>query len=59
MVNMSRGWIANEMMSLTQMLITLHLPVLLLALGILYWRQQQGLIFTKQRKEVSVKVIQA
>jgi hypothetical protein len=47
------------MMSLTQMLITLHLPVLLLALGILYWRQQQGLIFTKQRKEVSVKVIQA
>jgi lipopolysaccharide export system permease protein len=59
MVNMSRGWIANEMMSLTQVLITLHLPVLLLALGILYWRQQQGLIFTKQRKEVSVKVIQA
>jgi len=59
MVNMSRNWIGTGLISLTNMLITLHLPVFLMAISILYWRQQQGLIFTRPRKITSDKAVQA
>ena len=58
MVNMSRNWIGTGLISLTNMLITLHLPVFLMAISILYWRQQQGLIFTRPRKITSDKAVQ-
>ena len=59
MVNMSRNWIGTGLISLTNMLITLHLPVFLMAISILYWRQQQGLIFTRPRKITSDKAVPA
>lgn len=59
MVNMSRNWIGTGLISLTNMLITLHLPVFLMAISILFWRQQQGLIFTRSRKITSDKAVQA
>jgi lipopolysaccharide export system permease protein len=59
MVNMSRNWIGTGLISLPKMLITLHLPVFLMAISILYWRQQQGLIFTNPRKITSDKAVQA
>jgi lipopolysaccharide export system permease protein len=49
MVNMSRNWIGAGQISFIGMLTALHLPVFLLACLILYWRQQQGLIFNKGR----------
>jgi lipopolysaccharide export system permease protein len=58
MVNMSKHWIAGGRISMPAMLITLHLPVLLVSLMILYWRQQQGLVFTKARKPMATKVVQ-
>ncbi len=59
MINMSRGWISSGLLTFTETLTILHLPVFLTALGILYWRQQQGLIFARPRKIPSDKVIQA
>jgi hypothetical protein len=59
MVNMSRNWIGAGLIGLPQMLVALHLPVFLLALGILYWRQQQGLILSRPRKLTTAKVVQA
>jgi lipopolysaccharide export system permease protein len=59
MVNMSRNWIGTGLISLTNMLITLHLPVFLMAISILYWRQQQGLIFTRPRKITTDKAVPA
>ena len=59
MVNMSRNWIGAGLISLPQMLIVLHLPVFLLAIGVLYWRQQQGLIFSRPRKLTTEKAVQA
>lgn len=49
MVNMSRNWIGAGVISLPGMLLALHLPVFILACLILFWRQQQGLIFYKTR----------
>ena len=59
MVNMSKYWVAGGKLSLPVMLIMLHLPVLLVSLMILYWRQQQGLVFTKPRKPVATEALQA
>ena len=52
MVNMSRNWIGAGHISLPAMLLALHLPVFLAALAILFWRQQQGLIFYKTRPSI-------
>jgi len=50
LVNMSKYWVAGGKISLPVMLVTLHLPVLLVSLFVLFWRQQQGLGFAKPRK---------
>jgi lipopolysaccharide export system permease protein len=49
MVNTSRNWIGNGQFSFSGMLLTLHMPVFIVACMILYWRQHQGLIFYKSR----------
>ena len=49
MVNMSRNWVVMGKLSMTDMMLALHLPVFLLAWLILYWRQQQGMFFKKRR----------
>jgi lipopolysaccharide export system permease protein len=49
-VNMSRNWVVVGKMSMTDMLITLHLPVLALALLILIWRSRQGMVFKSRRR---------
>jgi hypothetical protein len=59
MVNMSKYWVAGGKISLPVMLVTLHLPVLLVSLLILYWRQQQGLVFTKRRKTPVSQAVRA
>ena len=49
LVNMSKSWIASGLISMPKMLVVLHVPILLLAFGLLYWRQQQGLIFSRPK----------
>jgi lipopolysaccharide export system permease protein len=57
LVNMSKYWVAGGKISLPAMLVTLHLPVLVVSLLVLYWRQQQGLVFAKPRKTVAVESV--
>ena len=58
LVNMSKYWVAGGKLSLPVMLVSLHLPVLLVSLLILYWRQQQGLVFAKPRKTIVSQAVQ-
>jgi lipopolysaccharide export system permease protein len=57
LVNMSKYWVAGGKISLPAMLVTLHLPVLVVSLLVLYWRQQQGLVFAKPRKTAAVQSV--
>jgi lipopolysaccharide export system permease protein len=50
LVNLSRSWVAAGESTLSNMLVGIHLPVFLLAVLILYWRQKQGLLFSRPRK---------
>ena len=54
-VNMSRNWVVVGKLSMTDMLITLHLPVFVLAWLILIWRSQQGLVFKIRRRAPAVQ----
>jgi lipopolysaccharide export system permease protein len=49
LVNMSRNWVVMGKPSMAEMMLSLHLPVFLLAWFILYWRQEQGLLFKRRR----------
>jgi lipopolysaccharide export system permease protein len=49
MVNLSRSWVAAGEYTMSSMLLGIHLPVFLAAVGILYWRQKQGLLFSRVR----------
>ena len=49
-VNTSRNWVVVGKLSMSEMLLSLHLPVLMLALLILIWRSQQGLVFKTKRR---------
>jgi lipopolysaccharide export system permease protein len=39
LVNLSKSWVTNEKLSLGWALVLLHASALLLALGLLWWRQ--------------------
>jgi lipopolysaccharide export system permease protein len=54
-VNLSRNWVAMGKISMGEMLLMLHLPVFLIAWLILYWRQEQGLVFKKRRIQPAVQ----
>ena len=49
MVNLSRSWVAAGEYTMSSMLLGIHLPVFLAAVGILYWRKKQGLLFGRVR----------
>jgi lipopolysaccharide export system permease protein len=57
MVNMSRNWIGAGDISFTHMLLALHLPVFILGCLILFWRQQQGVIFYKARPAMASSAV--
>ena len=57
MVNMSRNWIGAGDISFTHMLLALHLPVFILGCLILFWRQQQGVIFYKARPVMGTSAV--
>jgi lipopolysaccharide export system permease protein len=59
LVNMSKSWVSSGLISMPKMLIFLHLPIFLLAFGLLYWRQQQGLIFSRSNRPNSVRMATA
>lgn len=52
MVNMSRNWVVMGKLNMAEMMLSLHLPVFLLAWLILLWRQDQGLMFKRRRPAV-------
>jgi lipopolysaccharide export system permease protein len=43
LVNLSRTWVASGQYTMGPLLLGMHLPVFLLAVSVLYWRQQPSL----------------